>query len=86
VTTTSTKAPRARKKPAAGPLRLVTDNLSAEDRELLSYFHSMAHDARPQALLMFRHAARHCPLVEPEADRSPVGIRLVADNVTRGRP
>jgi|GEM_PF-6403269 len=77
--------PRTRKKPAAGPLRLVTDNLSAEDRELLSYFHAMAHEVRPSALLLLQHAALHRPLVEPAAEPAPAGLRLVGGADKRGR-
>ena len=82
MTTTTPKPPRARKKLAAEPLRLVTDNLSAEDKELLGYFHAMAHEVRPSALLVLRHAALHRPLVEPAAEPAPPGIRLVSARKT----
>ena len=82
MTTTSTKAPRARKKPAAGPLRLVTDNLSAEDKELLSYFHAIGHEYRRHMLDMVRHVSLSRPLVVPSDEPSaPAGVRLVS---TRG--
>ncbi|SEO43947.1 hypothetical protein SAMN05428959_10824 [Duganella sp. CF517] len=86
MTSTTTKPPRARKKPAAGPLRLVVDNLSADDRELLSYFHGIAHEVRRHVLDVVRHVSVSRPLVEPTPERSAPGICLVSTAVAGERP
>jgi hypothetical protein len=75
--------------PLAGqpPLALVAAQLSDEDRELLSYFHALAHEARPSALLLMRHAAINRPLaqsVEGAPPRAP-GIRLAVVNGAKTR-
>lgn len=77
MTTAITKVARTGKKPAAGPLRLVTDNLSPQDKELLSYFHAMKHEIRPSVLILLRNAAAAQPLDDPDDEPWP-GIRLVS--------
>lgn len=67
MTTATTKLPRARKRPAAGPLRLVTDNLSAQDKELLSYFHAIGHEYRATLVELVRGVSLNRPLVQPDA-------------------
>lgn len=81
----TTKPPRSRKKPAAEPLRLVVDNLSAEDRELLSYFHGIAHEVRRHVLDVVRHVSFSKPLVAPDGAPAATGLRLVADADARRR-
>lgn len=87
MTAAKTKPPSARKKPTAEPLRLVVDNLSAEDKELLSYFHMVAHEVRAAVLDIVRHASVHRPLIESKREpTAPAGVRLVADAGARERP
>lgn len=85
MTAVTTKPPRARKKPAAAPLRLVVDNLSAEDRELLSYFHGIAHEVRQHVLDVVRHVSVSKPLVVRNSAPAATGLRLVTDADVRRR-
>ena len=85
MTAVTSKPPRARKKPAAEPLRLVVDNLSAEDKELLSYFHGIAHEVRQHVLDVVRHVSVNKPLVATDSAPAATGLRLVADADARRR-
>ena len=85
MTAATTKPPSARKKPSTGPLRLVVDNLTAEDRELLSYFHAIAHEVRGHVLDVVRHVSVSKPLVAPGSAPAATGLRLVVDADTRRR-
>lgn len=85
MTAATTKPPRERKKHTTGPLRLVVDNLSAEDRELLRYFHAIAHEVRGHVLDVVRHVSVNKPLVAPDSAPPATGLRLVSDADTRRR-
>lgn len=85
MTAVTTKPLRARKKPAAEPLRLVVDSLSAEDKELLSYFHGIAHEVRRHMLDVVRHVSISKPLVAPDSAPAATGLRLVSDTDARRR-
>lgn len=78
------KPPRARKESAAAPLRLVVDSLSAEDKELLSYFHAIAHEVRVHVLGVVRDVSVNRPLIEPKPQQPEPSIRLVSGAGTRG--
>ncbi len=78
MTTATTKPPRARKKPVVGPLRLVTDNLSAQDKELLRYFHAIAHQYRSTVVNLVQGVSMNRPLVDLAAEPAPPGISLVS--------
>lgn len=77
---TSTKSTGTGKKPSGGPLRLVTDNLSAEDKELLSYFHGIAHEFREHVLAMVEHVSINRPLAPPDSKPQASGIQIAASN------
>lgn len=77
MTAVTTKSRRARKKPSAEPLRLVVDSLSAEDKELLSYFHGIAHEVRRHVMDVVRHVSVNKPLVAPDSAPAATGLRLV---------
>ncbi|MEV4782108.1 hypothetical protein [Burkholderia sp. LMU1-1-1.1] len=85
MTAATTTPPRARKKPAAEPLRLVVDSLSAEDKELLRYFHAIAHEVRGHMLDIVRQVSVSKPLVAPDSAPAATGLRLVTDADARRR-
>jgi hypothetical protein len=65
-------------KSAASPLRLITDNFSAEDKKLLRYFHAIAHQYRGDVLYVVHRMLMNRPPVEPGAEPATApGIHLV---------
>ena len=57
----------------------MVDNLSAEDKELLGYFHAIAHEYRGHMLDVVRHVSLSRPLVVPgDQPPTPPDMRLIS--------